>query len=129
MSNIAFTKIISELYATNKLLNKKMDSLTQSMDSKIDKMETHLKKLYEHVFNIDTKMEIILSIFFPPNNTVNYDSFNSQAESIKNNINAIKQETLQQLQHQDTENEMNESLLDDNSIPNASSNVSSILNN
>jgi hypothetical protein len=112
MSNIAFTKIVSELYATNKLLNRKLDALTQKMDSKIDKMENHLKKLYEHVFNLDTKMEIILSIFFPPSNTVNYDSFNAQAESIKSNINAIKQETLQQLQNQETENEMNESLLD-----------------
>lgn len=122
MSNIAFTKIVSELYATNKLLNQKMDTLTQKMDTKMEKMESHLKKLYEHVYNLDTKMEIILSIFFPPNDTVNYDSFNAQAESIKNNINAIKQETLQQLQNQATENEMNESLLDDNSIPDASSN-------
>ncbi len=111
MSNIAFTKIVSELYATNKSINTKLDTLSEKIDSKIEKIENHLKKLYEHVYNLDTKMEIILSIFFPPNNTVNYDSFNAQAESIKNNINAIKKETLQQLQNQKIESNMNESLL------------------
>ena len=105
-NNIALTRIISEIFAGIKSLNEKIQTIDSKLERKFAHFEAKIESQEQNIKHLIEQNQVILNIFYPPSNTISYDTYNTQKTNIENNLDQIKSISMEQLNYQNDNNKL-----------------------